>query len=153
MTQDSYPLLLKQAQSLIESEPDFIANAANLSSFLYHNLEDVNWVGFYFFKNTELVLGPFSGQPACTRIPVGKGVCGTAFAEHTTLRVDDVHAFSGHIACDATSLSEIVIPFTTSEYRGVFDIDSPILSRFGDREQTLLEAVTRSLEESQKSIN
>jgi len=149
MTQESYSLLLKQAEALISSEPDFIANAANLSSFLFYNVKNVNWVGFYLYKQGELVLGPFSGQAACTRIPIGKGVCGTAYAEQVTLRVDDVHAFEGHIACDAASESEIVIPFNTGEYSGVFDIDSPIRERFGDEEQLLLESVVGLLQASQ----
>ncbi|MBL4674413.1 MAG: GAF domain-containing protein [Arenicella sp.] len=149
MTQESYSLLLKQAQALISSETDFIANAANLSSFLYHNLDDVNWVGFYLFKQDELVLGPFCGQPACTRIAIGKGVCGTAFAEQRTLMVNDVHSFAGHIACDAASESEVVVPFNTSMYQGVFDIDSPIIGRFGEAEKELFEGVARALEKSQ----
>ena len=147
MTQESYSLLLKQAEALISSESDFIANAANISSLLFNSVEQVNWVGFYFYKESELVLGPFNGQPACTRIPVGKGVCGTAFSQQATLRVDDVHSFAGHIACDAASESEIVIPFNANEYRGVFDIDSPILSRFGDEEQALFEGVVKLLED------
>ncbi|MFT6408374.1 MAG: GAF domain-containing protein [Arenicella sp.] len=149
MPQESYSLLLKQAQSLVSSETDFIANAANLSSFLYHNLDDVNWVGFYLFKQDELVLGPFCGQPACTRIPVGKGVCGSAFADQATLVVDNVHSFAGHIACDAASESEIVVPFNTPEYRGVFDIDSPSTNRFGNAEKELFEGVVWALQESQ----
>ena len=152
MPQESYSLLLKQAQALVESEPDFIANAANLSSLLFHNLDNVNWVGFYLYKDGELVLGPFSGQPACTRIPVGKGVCGTAFSEQATLIVDDVHSFAGHIACDAMSESEIVVPFNASEYRGVFDIDSPIINRFSAQERTLFEGVVSLLEASQKPL-
>ena len=151
MTQESYSLLLKQAQALIESEVDFIANTANLSSLLYNNLDEVNWVGFYFYKGEELVLGPFNGQPACTRIPIGKGVCGTAFSEQKTLVVADVHSFAGHIACDAASESEIVIPFNTPEYRGVFDIDSPINNRFSEHERALFEGVI-SLLEAQKAM-
>ena len=151
MTQESYSLLLKQAEALISGEPDFIANTANLASLLFHNMDNVNWVGFYFYKESELVLGPFSGQPACTRIPVGKGVCGTAFSRQVTLRVDDVHLFSGHIACDAASESEIVVPFNTSAYCGVFDIDSPKLGRFGDQEQRFIESVVSLLEATQTS--
>ena len=149
MKHESYSLLLKQAEALINSEPDFIANAANLSSLVFNNMQDINWVGFYLYKGDELVLGPFCGQPACTRIAVGKGVCGTAFSKQETLRVDDVHAFAGHIACDAASESEIVIPFNTPEYRGVFDIDSPSLSRFSDAEQTLFEGLVSVFENSQ----
>ena len=136
-----YALLLKQAQALISSEADPIANAANLSSLLYHGVDDVNWVGFYFYKQDELVLGPFSGQPACTRIPVGAGVCGTAYQQQQTQLVEDVHAFEGHIACDAASESEIVVPFQTPELSGVFDIDSPMRARFGAPEQEFFEAV------------
>lgn len=136
-----YTLLLKQAEALISNETDPIANAANLASLLYHNVDDVNWVGFYFLRQGELVLGPFSGQPACTRIPVGKGVCGSAFAEQRTLLIDDVHAFEGHIACDAASESEIVVPFETAHISGVFDIDSPKQARFGPDERELFEGV------------
>ncbi len=146
MTQESYSLLLKQADALISSEPDFIANAANLSSLLFHSIENVNWLGFYLYKDNELVLGPFQGQPACTRIPIGKGVCGTAFSQQKTLCVEDVHAFEGHIACDAASESEIVIPFNTGRYRGVFDVDSPILNRFGESERELFESIVKLLE-------
>ncbi|WP_140340539.1 GAF domain-containing protein, partial [Vibrio parahaemolyticus] len=102
----------KQAVALIESEPDFIANLANLSSLLFMELEDLNWAGFYLIKGDELVLGPFQGKPACVRIPMGRGVCGTAAKTNTTQRVYDVHEFEGHIACDAASNSEIVIPFS-----------------------------------------
>ena len=137
----SYQLLLKQAEALIGGESDPIANAANLASLVYNNLENVNWVGFYFLRNEELVLGPFSGQPACTRIPIGKGVCGTAFAEQKTQVVSDVHQFPGHIACDAASESEVVVPFKTSGLSGVFDIDSPILNRFSTEEVELLESI------------
>lgn len=149
MSQEFYSLLLKQAESLISGESDFIANAANLSSLIFNNLDDVNWAGFYLFKGDELVLGPFCGQPACTRIPVGQGVCGTAFAERRTLRVDDVHSFAGHIACDAASESEIVVPFKALEYQGVLDIDSPKLARFSDHEQNLLEAIVDLFQQSQ----
>lgn len=143
MSNDHYSLLLKQAEALMAGEPDFIANAANISSLLYHNVEQVNWVGFYILREDELVLGPFSGQPACTRIPLGKGVCGTAYSEQKTLIVTDVHAFPGHIACDAASESEIVVPFNTHEYRGVFDIDSPVQERFGNDEKELFEAIAK----------
>jgi GAF domain-containing protein len=141
MTNKHYSLLFKQAEALMGGEPDFIANAANISSLLYHNLEQVNWVGFYILRDQELVLGPFSGQPACTRIPIGKGVCGTAFSEKRTLIVGDVHAFPDHIACDAASESEIVVPFNSTDFSGVFDIDSPIMNRFGVEEQDLFESI------------
>ncbi len=111
MNIEQYQRLTKQAAALIESEPDFIANLANLSSLLFMELEDLNWAGFYLTKGDELVLGPFQGKPACVRIPMGRGVCGTAAKTNTTQRVYDVHEFEGHIACDAASNSEIVIPF------------------------------------------
>ena len=141
MTDKHYTLLLKQAEALMSCEADFIANAANLSSLLYHNLEHVNWVGFYIFRGNELVLGPFNGQPACTRIPLGKGVCGTAFSKQKTLVIDDVHAFAGHIACDAASESEIVVPFNAKEFSGVFDVDSPIKNRFQAQEKIFFESI------------
>jgi len=143
-----YQLLLKQVQALLEGENDLVANAANLSSLLYHNLDNVNWVGFYFLKAEELVLGPFSGQPACTRIAVGQGVCGTAYAQQATQVVDDVHAFDGHIACDVASESEIVVPFNTTEVQGVFDIDSPVKARFGNQEKAFFETVVMRFSES-----
>ena len=141
MNDKHYTLLLKQAEALMSGEADFIANAANLSSLLYHNLEHVNWVGFYIFRGNELVLGPFNGQPACTRIPLGKGVCGTAFSKQKTLVIDDVHAFAGHIACDAASESEIVVPFNAKEFSGVFDVDSPIKNRFQAQEKIFFESI------------
>lgn len=148
ITDKHYALLFKQAEALISSEPDFIANAANVSSLLFHNIENVNWVGFYIFRNDELVLGPFHGLVACTRIPIGKGVCGTAYSENKTLIVDDVHSFEGHIECDAASESEIVVPFKANDYKGVFDVDSPILNRFGDQEKQLFESIVTLLNTS-----
>ncbi|MCX7552433.1 GAF domain-containing protein [Marinicella sp. S1101] len=137
----SYSLLLKQLEALLSVETDPQANAANLSSFLYHNLDDVNWLGFYYQLGEELVLGPFHGQPACTRLTIGQGVCGTAFANQTTEVVKDVHAFAGHVACDAASESEIVVPFYTNQISGVLDVDSPVLNRFGAAEKEFFEAV------------
>ncbi|WP_154222770.1 GAF domain-containing protein [Marinicella rhabdoformis] len=139
---DSYALLLKQLEALISFEKDPMANAANLSAFLYHNLEQVNWLGFYFQQGDELVLGPFHGQPACTRLPIGTGVCGTAFSQKETLVIDDVHAFEGHIACDSASESEVVVPFFTDNLNGVLDIDSPVLARFTADEKALFEQAT-----------
>ena len=138
---ESYPLLLKQLTALLSVETDVQANAANLASFLYHNLEQVNWLGFYYQQGDELVLGPFHGQPACTRLEIGKGVCGTAFVNKSTEVVKDVHAFDGHVACDAASESEIVVPFFTANINGVLDVDSPVLNRFGDVEKDFFEAV------------
>lgn len=138
-------LLVKQAQALIDAETDLIAITANLSALLFNSLEHVNWLGFYFLKDNELILGPFQGQVACTRIPVGQGVCGTAFYRQQTLRVADVHAFDGHIACDAASESEIVIPFESTKISGVLDVDSPIKDRFSREDQMILEAIVALL--------
>ncbi|MGP4067460.1 GAF domain-containing protein [Halobacillus sp. B29] len=135
----NYELLLKQLQALLEDEPDVIANLSNASSLLNQFLEDVNWVGFYLWKEDQLVLGPFQGLPACVRIPSGKGVCGTAVAERSVQRIEDVHAFPGHIACDAASQSEIVIPILkNNEIFGVLDIDSPSKSRFDEQDEEYL---------------
>ncbi|EOB4244762.1 GAF domain-containing protein [Vibrio metschnikovii] len=131
-----YQRLTKQAVALLESETDLVANLANLSALLNMELSDLNWVGFYLLQNDELVLGPFQGKPACVRIPVGHGVCGTAVATNTVQRVDDVYAFVGHIACDAASNSELVIPFTLcGQLVGVLDIDSPTIARFSEIDQ------------------
>lgn len=139
-----YRLLGEQARHLFEEERDFVANAANLSSLLYHSLPDVNWAGFYVYKHRALVLGPFHGQPACVRIAMGKGVCGTAAQRRETLVVGDVHTFAGHIACDAASNSEIVIPIVKYQRLiGVLDVDSPLKSRFDQADQTGLEAIVR----------
>ena len=130
---DLYALLASQLHSLVEGESDFIANAANLSSLLYHSLPDLNWAGFYLLKEGELVLGPFQGKPACVRIAMGKGVCGVAAQQRQTILVDNVHEFPGHIACDRASNSEIVVPLIRQgELLGVLDIDSPSLARFDE---------------------
>lgn len=137
--EQDYQLLVKQAQSLIESESDYIANAANLSALLFNSLEKLNWAGFYFVKNNELVLGPFQGQVACVRIAIGKGVCGTTVSTGEIQRVADVHEFEGHIACDAASNSEIVLPlYSQGKVVGVLDIDSPITNRFDEIDQQYL---------------
>ena len=142
---DFYAQLLEQANGLLAGEQDRIANAANFSALLYHALADVNWVGFYFFDGNELVVGPFQGKPACVRIAIGKGVCGTAAAMRRTQLVGDVHAFPGHIACDAASRSEIVVPLLDGDRLiGVLDLDSPILDRFDPTDQTGLEALARA---------
>lgn len=136
----NYEMVLGQLRALIEGETDVIANLANASALLYQFLDEVNWVGFYLWKENELVLGPFQGLPACIRIPNGKGVCGTAVTEKETILVKNVHAFSGHIACDAKSQSEIVIPIIIDDHVfGVLDIDSPILNRFDTTDQIYLE--------------
>ena len=147
-TDDAQPSpedLLQQAEALMSVTRDPIANAANLSSLLFHSLESVNWVGFYLEKNGELVVGPFNGKPACVTIPIGKGVCGTAAATRQTQLVADVHAFDGHIACDVASRSEIVIPVIQGEkLLGVLDIDSPKTDRFDEEDQVMLENIVES---------
>ncbi len=133
MKLEDYHRLTKQAVALLESEQDLIANLSNLSALLNMELQDLNWVGFYLMRDGELVLGPFQGKPACVRIPVGRGVCGTAVSTNSVQRVYDVHEFEGHIACDAASNSEIVIPFSIKgEVAGVLDIDSPSVGRFSE---------------------
>ena len=128
-----YAELALQARALLEGEPDRIANAANLSALAYQALPDLNWAGFYFFDGTELVLGPFQGKPACVRIPLDRGVCGAAASQRQTQLVPDVHAFPGHIACDAASRSEIVVPLVhQGELIGVWDVDSPVPGRFDE---------------------
>ncbi|MCF2858594.1 GAF domain-containing protein [Pseudoalteromonas sp. SMS1] len=148
--QKFYDLLNQQAQGLIGGESNFIANMANLSALLFTNMEDINWAGFYIMDSEqELVLGPFQGNPACIRIPVGKGVCGTAVSELKTQLVEDVHAFAGHIACDAASNSEIVIPvYKQGKIFAVLDIDSPSLARFDEQDKIGLEAIVKSFEET-----
>lgn len=143
----NYQLLIKQLEALIEDEPDVIANLSNSSALLNQFLDDVNWVGYYLMKEDELVLGPFQGLPACVRIKVGSGVCGTAVSQKSTQRVENVHAFPGHIACDANSKSEIVVPvMKDSEVMGVLDIDSPSLDRFDEIDQHYLEVFVQTLE-------
>ena len=139
---ERYAQLLEQARALLHDERDRIANAANLSALVYHALPNLNWVGFYFFDGTELVVGPFQGLPACVRIPLAKGVCGAAARTRQTQRVDDVHAFPGHIACDSASRSELVVPLYRGDTLiGVFDLDSPLPARFDADDQQGLEAV------------
>ncbi|MFJ5297018.1 GAF domain-containing protein [Pseudomonas sp. RC10] len=139
---DGYRLLTAQLESLLADERDFIANAAQFSAFLYTQLEDLNWAGFYLNRNEELVLGPFQGQIACVRIPFGKGVCGTAAATRETQRVLDVHEFPGHIACDSASNSELVVPLVKEgRLIGVLDLDSPSLARFSEADQAGIEAL------------
>jgi L-methionine (R)-S-oxide reductase len=137
-------VIRRQAASLLADEHDAIANAANLSALIFHALPDVNWAGFYFARGGELVLGPFQGKPACVRIASGTGVCGTAFAQRRTIVVADVHAFPGHIACDAASNAEIVVPLSRPDGTvfGVLDVDSPMPGRFGDEDRRLLEALS-----------
>ncbi|MGH8185859.1 MAG: GAF domain-containing protein [Steroidobacteraceae bacterium] len=136
-----YAALTQQLRALIQAEPDTIANLANAASLLFYSLPDINWVGFYLLKEgEELVVGPFQGRPACVRIPVGRGVCGTAAARRTTLIVPNVHEFPGHIACDTASNAEIVVPLLRADrLLGVLDVDSPKFSRFDEQDQVGLE--------------
>ncbi|CAE6906383.1 GAF domain-containing protein [Vibrio sp. B1ASS3] len=151
MNIEQYQRLTKQAVALIESEKDYIANLANISSLLFMELDHLNWAGFYLKKGDELVLGPFQGKPACVRIPMGRGVCGTAAQTNSVQRVYDVHEFEGHIACDAASNSEIVIPFTINgEVAGVLDIDSPNIGRFNEIDE---EGLTHFMVEVEKLLN
>lgn len=142
-----YQELYQQVNALIVDEPDVIANMANISALLFEQLSDVNWVGFYRVQANELILGPFQGKVACIRIPVGKGVCGTAVSEATTQRIDDVHAFSGHIACDAASNAELVIPVRVNgNVIAVLDIDSTVFNRFDQCDQQGLEKIINLFE-------
>ena len=146
-----YKTLIVQAQALVQDVPHRTANLANLAALIYHALPDVNWAGFYFrtdgAEDGKLVLGPFQGKVACVEIPWGKGVCGTAAAEDQTLVVPDVHQFSGHIACDSASRSEIVVPIHDGDaVIGVLDIDSPLEGRFTDGDRDGLEGLVRALE-------
>ncbi|HRN59161.1 MAG TPA: GAF domain-containing protein [Chiayiivirga sp.] len=139
---EQYAQLLAQARALLHGERDRIANAANLSALVYHALPALNWVGFYFHDGRELVVGPFQGRPACVRIALGRGVCGTAAATGEIQRVDDVNAFPGHIACDTASRSELVIPLHDGQRLvGVFDLDSPEPARFDDEDAAGLAAI------------
>lgn len=142
---EQYAQLLEQARGLMHGEHDRVANAANLSSLVFHALPDLNWVGFYFFDGKELVVGPFQGHPACVRIALGRGVCGTAAQTRETQRVPDVEAFPGHIPCDSASRSELVVPLYAGERLvGVFDLDSPVLDRFDAEDQAGLEAIAHA---------
>lgn len=141
-----YDTLAKQLDALLTGEKDRIANLSNASALLNQFLSNINWVGFYIMQDRELVLGPFQGLPACVRIPIGQGVCGTAVAQKETLLIDDVHAFSGHIACDAATQSEIVIPLISNDQViGVLDIDSPIKNRFTQEDKIGLEQFVHTL--------
>ena len=143
----NYQLLTQELTALVDGVPYRIANLSNASALLWQHLPDINWAGFYVMEEGALVLGPFQGKPACIRIPVGRGVCGTAVAEDAVQLVPDVHLFPGHIACDGASNSEIVLPIhKDGQVWGVLDIDSPNLARFTAEDQTGLEAVVKILE-------
>ncbi len=141
-------LIYEQIKTITENEKDLIANLSNISACLNENLTDINWVGFYLMKEGELVLGPFQGKVACIRIPVGKGVCGSAVSERKILRIDDVHQFKGHIACDSASNSEIVLPiYKHDEIVAVLDIDSPSFNRFSEEDEKILSEITDYISE------
>ena len=143
-----YHLLQQQIEALMTGEDDCLANMANVASLLFLSLEQVNWAGFYIVRGQQLVLGPFQGKPACVRIPFGRGVCGTAATEKCTRLVKDVDAFPGHIACDAESRSEIVLPLIVNgEVVAVLDIDSPVTARFNEQDKTGLETLVKKLEQ------
>ncbi|WP_080844420.1 GAF domain-containing protein [Cytobacillus gottheilii] len=144
--EENYDLVIKQLAALLEGETNTTANLSNASALLNQFLDRVNWVGFYVLEEGELVLGPFQGLPACVRIPLGKGVCGSSAQEQKTYRVEDVHQFPGHIACDAASQSEIVVPLIKNgELLGVLDIDSPEKNRFDEIDQSKLEQFVQEL--------
>ncbi|QYJ99332.1 GAF domain-containing protein [Shewanella alkalitolerans] len=149
MSTPCYTTLTRQVEALFSGEDNLVTAMANFSALLNEHLDDINWVGFYVLQGEQLVLGPFQGKVACTRIPMGKGVCGTAAQNNTTQRIADVHAFDGHIACDAASNSEIVIPLRREgQVIGVLDIDSPSFSRFDEADQLGLESCVKSLEKA-----
>ncbi|SIS21847.1 GAF domain-containing protein [Aquipseudomonas alcaligenes] len=137
---EGYELMAAQLEALLADERDFVANAAQFSAFLFHELDDLNWAGFYLNKGEQLVLGPFQGKVACVRIPFGRGVCGAAASSRQSQRVDDVHAFPGHIACDSASNSELVVPLVKDgRLIGVLDLDSPSAARFSPDDQAGVE--------------
>lgn len=143
--QDLYAQLLPQVAALLHGETDAVANMANLSAVLYQHMPDINWAGFYIRRADELVLGPFQGKPACVRLKRGRGVCWAAAEKKQTLTVPDVHAFSGHIACDSASQSEIVVPVLNGQdVWGVLDIDAPVKNRFDGEDRQFLESVVQA---------
>jgi GAF domain-containing protein len=147
----AYRDLLSQLSGLIDGESDVIANASNMASVIYHGLPDLNWAGFYFLHHDVLVLGPFQGKPACLRIPIGQGVCGSAVERRESILVNDVHRFPGHIACDAASLSELVVPLIVDDrVLGVLDLDSPVLQRFRQSDRVGCEALARCFLDHQR---
>ena len=151
METPDYALLDSQLRALIDDEPDALANAANFVALLNNAMDDVNWMGIYVLRGDELVLGPFQGLPACVHIPVGRGVCGTAAETLETQRIEDVHAFPGHIACDAASRSELVVPLVAGgQLIGVFDIDSPSPDRFSEADQSGVEQLCSTFCELQE---
>ena len=147
VTETNYDLLQKQVSSLIEDESNMIAVLSNISALLNDSIDQINWIGFYLIEDNELILGPFQGHPACVHIAIGKGVCGTAVAQDKTQLVEDVNAFPGHIACDANSKSEIVVPIhKDNNVIGVLDIDAPITNRFNNEDKQGLENIVAIIE-------
>jgi L-methionine (R)-S-oxide reductase len=140
---EHYADLAQQARGMLAGEPSLIANAANFAALVFHSVPDLNWAGFYLYDGTELVVGPFQGKPACIRIALGKGVCGTAAQTRQTQVVRDVNSFDGHIACDAASQSEIVVPLVKADgsLLGVWDVDSPSVARFDEEDRAGMEAL------------
>ena len=148
VTETNYDLLQKQVSSLIEDESNMIAVLSNISALLNDSIDQINWIGFYLIEDNELILGPFQGHPACVHIAIGKGVCGTAVAQDKTQLVEDVNAFPGHIACDANSKSEIVVPLhKDNNVIGVLDIDAPITNCFNNEDKQGLEAIVKIIEQ------
>lgn len=148
---ERYDLLERQVRELLAGESDFIANAANFAAFVYHELPEINWAGFYLATASgDLLVGPFCGRPACSRLPAGRGVCGAAAQKKETLVVDDVAAFADHIVCDSASRSEIVVPIAADDGRllGVFDLDSPVLARFTSQDRAGIEKLVGAFSES-----
>jgi L-methionine (R)-S-oxide reductase len=151
---DRYRELAQQLTALLAGESDLVANAANTAALIYHGLPDLNWAGFYFRQGTGLVLGLFQGKPACIRIPIGKGLCGVAAARAASVLVPDVHEFPGHIACDPSSKSELVVPLLEGgTVRGVLDLDSPLRARFDCSDQTGCEGLVKIFLEHQKQYD
>jgi L-methionine (R)-S-oxide reductase len=150
---EHYEDLAQQARGLLAGERDPIANAANFGALIYHSLPDLNWAGFYLYDGSELVVGPFQGKPACIRIALGRGVCGTAAQTRETQLVRDVNAFDGHIACDAASQSEIVVPLIKADgsLLGVWDVDSPVIDRFDEDDRTGMHALCTVFMESMRN--
>jgi L-methionine (R)-S-oxide reductase len=150
---EHYEDLARQARGLLAGERDLIANAANFGALIYHSLPDLNWAGFYLYDGSELVVGPFQGKPACIRIALGRGVCGTAAQTRETQLVRDVNAFDGHIACDAASQSEIVVPLIKADgsLLGVWDVDSPVIDRFDEDDRTGMHALCTVFMESMRN--
>jgi len=152
--QDNYEALFSAIRAHLEDENDLIANLANISAFIYHSLEGLNWAGFYIMRDEALVLGPFIGKPACTRIALDKGVCGAAATQRKILVVPDVHQFPGHIACDGDTNSEIVLPlYKNGEVFGVLDIDSPLLNRFTDIDEEYLTKIAECISGDLDKLN